>query len=596
MRVLLLIASTIGFCLGTVVATAQSTARTGTDHAIFFVVQDYDAWPDFPNSSTQQVRDIEQELQNNYGFKTEFLFNPTRKQIVDKLTKDLAKRSFQKDDQLLVYFSMHGHYEEGSQGALIPKDGLLEDASFDSWITHPNLAAWLNTIPCEHMLLSLDACYSGTFGGSRGAKPDKKPWETENDCSSKAAKALQYKSRLYVTSGGLERTPTDSQFAKKWLEVLRVRNMNGLLSFHSLFGVLSEASPAPMFGNFGSHAPGGDFILIDKTSCKKVPILNHEDHWRQIESNPSKSLILEHLRVFQGCSHEHTLITYLSGTQPKSKVGPKGALIYDYSAPIDLAKFVYVKGGPFNMGSTELEKLLYQDTTISVSNYYIGKNEITFEEYDIFCNATKRSKPDDMGWGRGNRPVINVNLLDVVAYCNWRSKEDGLQEVYEIKFSTLLDRNLVIPNWNANGYRLPTEGEWEYAARSGGKEEKWSGTSLIDSLSLYANFGRPSHFPFPDSLPPEVHDGYQFTAPVGTFRPNGLGLYDMSGNVWEFCLNKGDEKYREYYDSDGVSDEVARGGGFGDGAFQLRCANRFIFHEIDNKRSKVGFRLARNAH
>ncbi len=84
-----------------ILSFAQSHARTGNDYAIFFLVQDFDAWPDFPSSSTQQVRDIEQELNKNYGFKTELLLNPSRKQIVDKLINDMAKQSFQKYDHLL---------------------------------------------------------------------------------------------------------------------------------------------------------------------------------------------------------------------------------------------------------------------------------------------------------------------------------------------------------------------------------------------------------------------------------------------------------------------------------------------------------------
>jgi hypothetical protein len=197
-----------GLLLSFVVAgalSAQNPARTGKDYALFFVVTDFDHWQDFPASSAQQVRDIERELKDYYGFSTEFVPNPTLRQFLDKLN-EYSRRSFGKDDQLLVYISTHGHYEEGRIGVLIPREGKLSDPTYETTLMHPLLEDLVASIPCRHITLALDACYSGTFEGEKG-KPIDQPWERDGDCKTKTANALQYQSRLYLTSGGKERTP-----------------------------------------------------------------------------------------------------------------------------------------------------------------------------------------------------------------------------------------------------------------------------------------------------------------------------------------------------------------------------------------------------
>jgi sulfatase modifying factor 1 len=174
---------------------------------------------------------------------------------------------------------------------------------------------------------------------------------------------------------------------------------------------------------------------------------------------------------------------------------------------------VFVEGGTFEMGSNSGmgdEKPLH---SVTVSDFNISKTEVTFEQYDVFCDATGvyRSyilaedidKPDDEGWGRGDRPVINVSWHDAVAYCEWMSKATG------------------------KTYRLPTEAEWEYAARGGNKSKgyKYSGSNDLEAVGWYDNnSGSKTH-------------------PVAQKKPNELGLYDMSGNVFEWCSDWYDEGY-----------------------------------------------------
>ena len=153
-------------------------AQTGKDYALFFSVTDFDYWSDFPLSSHQQISQIESELKDQYGFTTEMIKNPKRSQILNKLTQYHQKK-FGPNDQLLIYFSMHGQYQEGGTGALIPKDGKLNDPTYDTWIIHPIIEDLVNRIPCQHILIALDACYSGTFGSKYKNKPNKPAWETK---------------------------------------------------------------------------------------------------------------------------------------------------------------------------------------------------------------------------------------------------------------------------------------------------------------------------------------------------------------------------------------------------------------------------------
>ncbi len=159
------------------------------------------------------------------------------------------------------------------------------------------------------------------------------------------------------------------------------------------------------------------------------------------------------------------------------------------------AKMVVVPAGEFMMGSNayDTEKPIHKVTI--AKPFAIGKYQVTFEEYDKYCEATGTSKSTDQGWGRGKRPVINVSWEDVQEYCQWLSEQTG------------------------QDYRLPTEAQWEYACRAG-STTKWSFGNDENRLKDYAwytdNSGSKTH-------------------PVGEKKPNAWGLYDMHGNVLEWC-------------------------------------------------------------
>ncbi len=283
--------------------------------------------------------------------------------------------------------------------------------------------------------------------------------------------------------------------------------------------------------------------------------------------------------------------------------------------------FAFVQGRKFQMGDFLREGRIDEQPVhqVYLSDFYMSQTEVTFEEYDTFCMATHRPKPDDSGWGREKRPVINVDWYDAVEYCNWRSQQAGLSPVYLIEKNGQDSNNqspedtkkwVVRVNWYANGYRLPTEAEWEFAARS--------------PINNYSNFTRGSEIRFgngenvadPDKINFDASQDYKKnyarqgiyrkqTVPVGSLNnPNGLGIHDLAGNVYEWCHDwYGSTWYREntnikvtVTDPSGPASgesRCARGGCWFYGPENCRNTDRNHWPP-DYRSNYIGFRLVRH--
>ena len=573
-------------CLVTTQLLAQPSSRSGQDYAIFFYVTKFQnrGWAPLPETKTE-VTALANELRQNYGFQTELVGNPTKREIQEKIT-EVNNQIYGPDDQVLFFFSTHGHFDANSdEGFLIPADGKVQDQYGDTWISYAELGRRITISSCEHILLALDACYSGAFGDRYKGRPGDTPWANDDtDCTEQARRALQYDSRLYFTSGSREqRTPAQSLFAKRWLRALRQGAEKGLVRTNDLrYHLGTIESPTPEGGTFtNKHEQGGDFVFVHKNACKaSVEKQLDQRHWNDLQANPSQAALLEHLRQYPGCPHYQQALNQLAAInnpKPPQQPADNGT---KKTIPDNM---VLVKGGTFQMGSADGSDDEKPVHSVTLSDYYIGRHEVTFADYDAFCNATGKTLPDDEGWGRNQHPVINVSWYDAVEYCNWLSEQHNLQPVYTIS------GNKVTANWNADGYRLPTEAEWEYAARSQGGKDKWAGTSSESNLASYANYYESGD-----------KDGYKNTAPVGSFSANALGLHDMSGNVWEWCWDWYDSDYygqstdQNPKGPDTGSDRVLRGGSWYFNPAVLHCANRFKV-DPDRRDGNIGFRLSRAA-
>jgi formylglycine-generating enzyme required for sulfatase activity len=233
------------------------------------------------------------------------------------------------------------------------------------------------------------------------------------------------------------------------------------------------------------------------------------------------------------------------------------------------ANMAQVEGGTFQMGSTNGYDDQKPVHTVTVKSFYMGKYEVTQKEWTaVMGNNPSNFKGD-------NLPVETVSWNEAVEYCNKLSLKEGLVPAYRGS------ENNITCDFSATGYRLPTEAEWEYAAKGGNKDYisyEYSGGNSIDSVAWHGgNSGNRTH-------------------PVGTKQANSLGLYDMSGNVWEWCWDwYGSYSGGSQADPRGASSgagRVGRGGGWYDGAAYVRSADRSSTAP-SYRDSDFGFRLVR---
>ncbi|MBL8552136.1 MAG: SUMF1/EgtB/PvdO family nonheme iron enzyme [Hyphomonadaceae bacterium] len=163
-----------------------------------------------------------------------------------------------------------------------------------------------------------------------------------------------------------------------------------------------------------------------------------------------------------------------------------------------LPKMILIPAGEFTMGAPPEEDTQQgkPQHRVTVRAFRIGETEVTFDQYDAFARATGRALPQDEGFGRGERPVMNIDRSDMLAYIDWLNAQSGQK-----------------------GYRLPSEAEWEYAARAGTTTPFFWGTAPDP------RYGNSAANTGPDT--------FAATAPARSFQPNAWGLYDTAGNVWE---------------------------------------------------------------
>ncbi|MHC6202075.1 formylglycine-generating enzyme family protein [Breznakiellaceae bacterium SP9] len=281
--------------------------------------------------------------------------------------------------------------------------------------------------------------------------------------------------------------------------------------------------------------------------------------------------------------------------------------LFAQTTPADMVR---IAGGTFMMGSPSNEPSRDDDEgpqhRVTVSGFSIGKYEVTVANFRAFVQATGYRtdaessggayvwtdddwvKKADANWKNPyftqteNSPVTCVSWNDAVNYCNWKSRQEGLTPAYTISGTNV--------SWNrsANGYRLPTEAEWEYACRAGTATPFSTGSNISTSQANY-----DGNYPYNGNSKGTYREK---TTAVGSFAPNSWGLYDMHGNVYEWCWD-----WYSAYSSSSQTDpmgaasgsyRVWRGGGCRDYAAFLRSAAR-VYFKPTFRVSYLGFRVVR---
>ena len=331
--------------------------------------------------------------------------------------------------------------------------------------------------------------------------------------------------------------------------------------------------------------------------------------WTKDETNHWHAATCEHTTEVSGKA-EHSFgedvsnndaTTEADGTKTRecSVCGYKDTVTDEGSKIIVPEGFVLIPAGTFQMGSEKgySDSKPVHEVTITKS-FYMGKYEVTQAEYEKYCSYGSSSPSSDKGDG-DNYPAYYVSWYDALVYCNKRSMAEGLTPCYSISGSTDPSKwgtvptstdstwDAVVCDWKANGYRLPTEAEWEYAARAEDNTVAsltYSGTSDVNKLGEYAWYSSNSNS--------KTHE-------VGTKKANGFGLYDMSGNVLEWCWNWFTISY--YAKAEGGSDptgassgsnRVHRGGSWDRNSGLCAVSYRNCYHPY-GRNNNLGFRVVR---
>ncbi|MBC7776356.1 MAG: SUMF1/EgtB/PvdO family nonheme iron enzyme [Phycisphaerae bacterium] len=624
----------------TLVQLAAVAQRTGHDYAVFFVASKFDnGWTTLDNAPAE-VKAIGDLLRDQYGFEVRIVADATRSKIVQTLA-EYKRKEYKPQDQLLLFFSMHGVHDQGSdQGYLVPKDGLYDDPSYESWYSHAALRDLAHSMKCPRILIALDACYSGIFGKGRD-RPGAPAWENAPDCQTKLRAAFgEGTTRKYLTAGGDTRVPARSIFAAQWQVALKTgTGSDDLLSYTELMAKLDEfRDPRPTWGNF---IPGtdGDFVFVRKNPCavlsdrdgdnipdaadqcpdewgsqangcpaqpttdlaadlaawKEAKRLQTESSYRsylrQYPNGEFKEQGNAALRGFEAAAARQRDDTAWDLAEEKNTLDAYKKYLADYPTGLHKSEadqkvgslstsektagtlmpdgMIFIKGGKFQMGSPPTEADRGDDEQqheVELSDFYIGKYEVTQKQWRDVMGS---DPPVPSFKNCDNCPVENVSWDEIQTFIKMLNQQTGRM------------------------YRLPTEAEWEYAARGAGKATLFGNGKNI-SAPKEINFDSREEYKKSYSAAGAYPNK---TVPVGSLsNPNALGLHDMSGNVYEWCSDWYDDNYYKNSprkDPTGPisgSERVMRGGSWGRGPEYCRAADRDSYGKGSNG---IGFRLAR---
>jgi formylglycine-generating enzyme required for sulfatase activity len=468
------------------------------------------------------ANDMETALRN-LGFAVEKVLNGSRVDMENAITRFKNRLSTSRNSYGFFFYAGHG-VQSGGVNYLIPVDANIPSENYlpDRSVSVQTMMNELSDAGNELNMIVLDACRDNPFGWSRSG-----------------SRGLTVVSRAPSGSIVMYATSADSVAEDG-------TGRNGLFTGQLLNNLRTQGLSV--------------YEVFDRTMGDVIRVTNGRQH-------PELSL------RFAGASS-----VYL-GTRPSPTPAPQPAPTpTPQPAPTPTPtpqpvsnNMVRINSGTFMMGSPASDPDHFNDEIqhrVTVSAFYMGKYEVTQKEYqEMMGTNPSRFKGD-------NLPIENVTWFEAVEYCNRRSQREGLTPAYMISGTSV--------TWNrsANGYRLPTEAEWECACRAGTTTAFNTGASINNNAGWYdANSSNRTH-------------------PVGEKSANAWGLYDMHGNVWEWCWDWYEAAYSSGAQTDPVgpssgSNRVVRGGGWDSPATLARSAYRSSVPP--SSRIDMGFRVVHNA-
>ena len=354
---------------------------------------------------------------------------------------------------------------------------------------------------------------------------------------------------------------------------------------------------------------GDGAILTALISAGSVTSLNVVNPGSEYSSHVSLTIAPPPSNAFQTFITPNFFTGANTMTNADNKFAGSGAGLTDLPAPPP--GMVLIPAGAFTMGNSiaaDTDIVNAATVTTTVSAFYMDVNLVSWSQWQsVYYWATNHGYGFvNNGLGKAaNHPVQTVSWYDCVKWCNARSQQAGRTPVYYTDAGlTAVYTNgtptTLYPNWATSGYRLPTEAEWEKAARGGlsGQRFPW-GNVINQNLANYQ--GATASYTYdlgPNGVNPAfTNGGVPYTSPVGSFAANGYGLNDMAGNVLEWCWDWYKTTYDGGSDPHGpagpLSYRVLRGGDWYGSAFIARCAYRNVNNSPSNANDYFGFRCVR---
>ncbi len=521
-----------------------------------------------------------------------------------KALNELRKRAGP-NDAVLVYYAGHGTRDTSlEQGYWLPADA--ERGGHWTYISNADVRDMLRGMDARHVLLISDSCFAGSLFGTK----DMGTATVASDLRA-ASRLARDKSRWVITSGGDEPVmdghigSEHSVFAYFLLKQLREAEgpyLNPGAFMDDLQKLVINNAPqkpeAAPLRDAGDE--GGQMVLIparrapEVTACTAsaaaaVRCAEAAKEWtstdvvrlRELQGAVARDFIAGFVTRYQGSGATEVdearawLNAYIEVEPPPPPRRPSSGNLSGRVIDAHGYRMISIPGGTFTMGCTpgagecyDWEKPAHR---VTISGFAMGATEVT----QGLWNSVMGSNPSHFSSCGDACPVEKVSWLDSVAFANELSLKEGLEECYRISGETVTwPKGLA-----CRGYRLPTESEWEYAARAG-EDTLYAGSNDAGSVAWYSsNSGSKTHR-------------------VGGKSANGRGLYDMTGNVWEWTWDWYQKNYQSSSSVDPVGPQsgsvrVVRGGGWLYTSRFVRVASR-SYSAPSNRRNYVGLRLSKS--